>query len=424
MTCVLAAVLCAGSILGSLWLRFSPSGLGFRGSDSYSNIAVHILSHGGFETAFRPPLYPLFLAGMMRLFGENWEIGAVVCQALLGSVLALLVMRCATKLSGSAGAGVFALLLFFSNILFQFEVTAKRETTLFTLFLMWFFYAAFFVERRGRRYAFLATSAAGAFLLRPNALALFPVAFVLFLSDRRAHQAALKDLLFPAALFVLLVLPWQLFVYRVTGTFPLTTSTNSGQTLWKGNNPDLLAVWPKADIDLLEPEMSRRIGGKDITSADGDAELRAQAKAYMKEHVSETITHGLIKMLVFYSPVPIPMGDGEVVVENGAASVSQFRCRNPIILLVSTVQSCVVLAGWILFVVSARSRTPRHRTAALSSIVLTLFLSAIHILTYPESRYRWPLDILWTVLAADYLWFRWSRMRQPSAACSENAGLR
>lgn len=107
----------------------------------------------------------------------------------------------------------------------------------------------------------------------------------------------------------------------------ITTSTNSGQTLWKRNNPYLLSVWPKADIDLIESEMSKVIGDKDITLPAADGELKSLAIRYIKEHPGLTLRNAVFKGLLYFSQVPIPMSSGIVRVENGVASLMDIASR-------------------------------------------------------------------------------------------------
>ncbi len=388
------------------------TGIGFDGSESYSRIAADVLNTGEFNTSFRPPLYPLVLASLMAIFHGAWENAAMIAQGIAGTALGMLLVSAAVRINGGAAAGFITLVLYLANILFQFEVMAKRETVLFTICLIVFFMAFLNIQNLNRRYLAMAVSAALALLLRPNAVVLLPIGLIFAFFDRKRPDFSLAVLAFPTAAFLAILLPWQMFVYQHTGEFPITTSTNSGQTLWKGNNPYLFSVYPKADIDVIEGELSREIGGKDITIASSDAEMKALAKKFIKENPGLTAKNAMIKAALFFSPVPLPLGKGEVVIENGTARLEGFRYRNSLILGFATLQSLIVWMGWIGFLATSRSSSNRQ-TLALVSVVFTLLLLAVHTLTYPEGRYRWPLDIFLTILAADYLA---SRIRSATGA--------
>jgi len=340
---------------------------------------------------------------MMTLFGENWETAAVIGQSLISVALGYLVYSLACRISQSSSAGFFALALYLSNFLFQFEITAKRETTLFTVLLLIFFHVALFTPNLSKRYMLMALSAALAFLLRPNAVALLPVGlFVLYL-DRKSPQFSLLKPVLAGLLFLAVIYPWQSFVYQHSGTFPITTSTNSGQTLWKGNNPYLLSVWPKADIDIIEEEMTRQIGGVDITTAAGDSLLKQAAVEFIKQHPQLSLRNAFIKAGLFFFPVPIPMGEGQIEVSGETAKFTKYRYRNILLLALATLHSVIMIGGCLGFMFQARDADETRKRVALLVLILTVLLVALHSLTYPESRYRWPLDIVWTVLAGCYL---------------------
>ena len=409
-SCLIATLgLLLFSLACAAW-RLSSFGPGFPGSESYSTIALQVLDTGAFQTAFRPPIYPLFLAVMMYLFGEQWETAAVIVQAILSAGVGVLIYRFAARLAHSERAGIVAALLYVSNALYQFEATAKRETTLFTLFFLLFFWAALFIRKPSTKYIVLALTAALALLLRPNAVALLPVGAVILFLDIRKGGFSPTVLLFPILLFLALIVPWQLFVRGVTGSYPLTTSANSGQVLWKGNHEHLLAVWPSADIDLIEGEMTKGIGGVNITTAEGDRLLKEQAVAFIKAQPVLALRLAAAKAALFFAPFPIPYGDGELVYHNGTPSFTEFRYRNKLLLAGSTLHSIILIFGAFGFMATAWRGSEEQRLAATMAIIVTLVLLAVHTLSYPESRYRWPLDILWTVIAAEFLARRfWSR---------------
>ena len=396
-----------GGLLGALYTgatlyRFSEHGPGFKGSDSYSRIAQQVLEQGGFETSFRPPLYPLFLAAMMQLFGSNWELGAVCVQGVAALVLGILVFKTAERLGGSIAHGGIALALYLTNLTFQFEVMAKRETVFFTLAMIVFLAAPLFIHRLWTRYLTMACCAACALLMRPNAIILIPIFLAFAFVDRKRPDFSFGAVCAAALLFVLTLLPWQLFVYRQTGSFPVTTSTNSGQTLWKGNNQYLFSVFPWVDVDILEAQMSAEIGGLDITSSTGDKELKSQAGQFMLNNKLLTIRNAFIKAALFFAPVPIPMGKGDITIDQGTATLSDYRYRSFPLLVFSTAHSLLLWIGWVGFALAPRA-SQEWRKYAVVSVLLTVFLLGIHVLTYPESRYRWPLDIFLTILSANYL---------------------
>src|SRR5262245_29258089 len=74
---------------------------------AYQEIAETLVRDGvyGYQpyapTAFRPPLYPLFLAGHMLVFGAHWVLAAKLSQAVLMVVTGLLLVRALARLTGN-----------------------------------------------------------------------------------------------------------------------------------------------------------------------------------------------------------------------------------------------------------------------------------------------------------------------------------
>lgn len=98
------------------------------------------------------------------------------------------------------------------------------------------------------------------------------------------------------------------------------------------------------------------------------------------------------------------MGEGQIEVSGETAKFTKYRYRNILLLALATLHSVIMIGGCLGFMFQARSRADETRKrVALLVLILTVLLVALHSLTYPESRYRWPLDIVWTVLAGCYL---------------------
>ncbi|HQH27370.1 MAG TPA: hypothetical protein PLP17_08245, partial [Oligoflexia bacterium] len=98
--CAAALLATGGYFLLSLVVA-DRQGEFFVGSDSFSMIARRFLETGQFISAYRPPLYPLFLAGLMTNIPEHWQEAAIVIQG-LGSVLCCAILyQILRQLNGS-----------------------------------------------------------------------------------------------------------------------------------------------------------------------------------------------------------------------------------------------------------------------------------------------------------------------------------
>ena len=119
------------------------------GSDApaYITLAGNLLAHKGFSyagmpSAFRPPGYPLILAGFMRVFGQNYISAVRLVQFLLGLLTVMICAKVSSRLfnreAGEATAVIGLLLptLIFSTAQMLTECVAAFLTALFILFLV------------------------------------------------------------------------------------------------------------------------------------------------------------------------------------------------------------------------------------------------------------------------------------------------
>lgn len=99
-------------------------------------------SYVGQPSAFRPPLYPLFLAGAQMAIGKNYLFGIRVLQLLAGILVAWICGRIAREIWGKGAAKwCFALVLVFPTLTYLTgeiltETFASLMTTLFLFFLV------------------------------------------------------------------------------------------------------------------------------------------------------------------------------------------------------------------------------------------------------------------------------------------------
>jgi hypothetical protein len=85
--------------------QLEPPWSGGSDSQHYATLAENLLKGKGFTyaghpTAFRPPVYPLFLALMMMLFGTYWALATRLLQFFISLFTALIVARTAWEIFG------------------------------------------------------------------------------------------------------------------------------------------------------------------------------------------------------------------------------------------------------------------------------------------------------------------------------------
>lgn len=225
-------------LLGALCLLALAIRLGFttraivfvtKDSLEYFQPAYDLLHGQGFElTLRRPPIYPLFAAGVMALLGQN--LGAIAfVQHLLGVVTVALSYGLGRLLFGRLAAAAAGLLVATDSVLIFSEHYILSEP-LFTLLLL----AACFsfvvaLRRHQTRWYIVAGLLIGvAILARPVAQSLLLVVPLGILLQRGSLRAAWRPTLLVLGVTALLIVPWMVRNKLVYGSF---STSGSGRFL-------------------------------------------------------------------------------------------------------------------------------------------------------------------------------------------------
>jgi 4-amino-4-deoxy-L-arabinose transferase-like glycosyltransferase len=191
--------------------------------------------YDGAPTAAFEPLFPLLIA-LVRLVADSIA-AVVVVQIALSCAGAVLIDRLATRLSGSARAGLIAAVLFSLYPYFVRQSVGMLELPLF-LTLMLAAWMAWTDDRPTVAVSMLALAT----LTRAFVAPLVVVALVL-LAVRRPRAAVRA-----AVAAMLLLAPWLAHSYSVSGR---PWPTRHEQLLFASNNPYTVKMVPRHDMDLF-----------------------------------------------------------------------------------------------------------------------------------------------------------------------------
>ena len=241
---VLAALLRLGVIC------WKPESLS-EDRDLYWGIAKRLAAgHGfsnpdfGFPTAYRPPLYPLLLAGILIVGGGAKLLGAV--QITLSSATVWLTWRLARRLGFQSWALLAAAFVAVNPLLVQTTALAMTETL--SAFLQAFLLLIVVETRTGewrRRWGIGVLIGLSA-LCRPTVWAFAVLASLVCLAslrrriisgERDAWIKTVFDWLAIGLTCGMTVAPWVIRNNRVFGE-PIVTTTHGGYTLLLGNNDE------------------------------------------------------------------------------------------------------------------------------------------------------------------------------------------
>jgi len=232
-------------IVGLLQFLFI-GGYGFGRGYEMAAIARSLAEHGTYAnpfapavtgpTALVPPVHPLFLAALIRLFHSDagMRIAAVFANILANAAIAALLPRLATVCYGDATAGIIggALWILSMRLLPQWDVANT------ILGLLCFCLLSARNVRRGEAgmWALGAGALAGLMMLLNPAAAFVmgPWLVWLFVRHRVSWTTAVRYVAIAATATVLSIAPWLVRNYRIWGVPVLRTSL--GITLYSSNS--------------------------------------------------------------------------------------------------------------------------------------------------------------------------------------------
>ncbi len=430
---VLLVILLVGLVARlALWVWFDGRTPPISDEKDYSTLAVNLIEHGeyafvhGSPTALRPPLYPLFVAGVYRVFGaENYQAVRLI-QAFLSLATVVLVYRLgAAAYSERAGLWAAGLVCFYPSLLGT--VNLLLTETLFTLELVALSLGLIRLQKGGS----LKLAAAVGLLLGAGALTrsifwLFPPVVGLYLLasiqatfGRRLLAVALLGLVFGAT-----VAPWAIRNTRLEQTL-VVIDTMGGRNFMMGNyeHTPLYRAWDAISVtdekswdSVLE---SRHSQYRDLTQGQRDKLAFAEGLRFVMANPGLTVQRDLIKLVNFWQL------ERELIagVDRGYFGEFSKAAKLGLAALICGAYALAMLSaifGALLF-------PPAWRPHGLLLLLLA-YVTALHTLTFAHSRYHlplMPLVLIYSAAALMRLGQIWGRRRRPAfwMAFALSAGL-
>jgi 4-amino-4-deoxy-L-arabinose transferase-like glycosyltransferase len=394
-------------------LQLNLDGEELRGFQLYRILARNFLSGDGLYFHFyfdlgdrwanRPPLYPLFLAGI-RVLTDDSSLAILLIQAVLGSLTAVLAGRLAAD-AGGRRAGILAGLMM---ALYPYAVgndTTLVEQPLYVFLVILFCLALLRGRDRVRiapgswwRSALLCGALGGlAALTRETFNPFLALVFLWVLLGWRSPdiRRRLAWCVLTGVAFLVVCSPW-LIRNAVRFGVPMFAFA-AGKSLWVGNNADTFARYPADSIDESENIAWRNMGEEDrrrVMAHRDDERLQDGvfqdiAVRYIEAHPGEFFRRGIRKIVALYSIRLVP-GTRRRLKEIGYSA-----SYGPVFLL--------ALAG--ILVLSRRWRPLLIVTgmALLSVTILAFFF-------WGQTRLRATYDVFLVILAAGVLDRAWGAL--------------
>jgi len=228
--------------------------------------------------------------------------------------------------------------------------------------------------------AYSALWAAGV-LINPSLLSVFP--FLAGWAIWRARGSSLSTVRLSAAIlvvFVICLVPWTARNHRVFGKF-IVFRSNFGLELWLGNNPSVPDTWSP----WLHPNDSREEANKyeHMGEIAFMAEKEKEAIEFMERHPADTARFMFRRFLFTW------IGESDSPADVWSSSPWYFR-----LYIASN-----IIFPLLTFIGALFARRTSSLGAAPYFIMLLIF-PAIFYITHAALRYRFPMDPMMMVLAA------------------------
>lgn len=361
-----------------------------RDPDGYRALAENLLATGVFgsdevPTAYRPPLYPLLLAGCLKL-SANATVAIGVLHFVLGVATVVLTMVLARQWRLNSFGPLAGLLVACDPILLNQSTLVMTETLAAFLSVA----ALALVTAAGDRHSGLVAALAGvvvgvAALCRPTFL-LYLAALIVGL----AWSADIWKLRFRLAGAMLLgsaitLLPWAVRNLAQFGR-PIVATTHGGYTLLLGNNAeyyDHLATAPWGAVwhaDDLDDELRKNRSGDELVNDRREYTLAWQA---IRKQPGVFLYACLTRVGRFWGVLP------HEVAARDAGRVLRFAVAAWYLLVFVLVLAAIV-----------GREVSLTRPPWLWGLLLAASFTAAHLLYWSDLRMRAPLVPFLSLLAA------------------------
>jgi len=324
-------------------------------------------------TAWLPPLYPLVLGGVYKLFGIYTRASSVVAlglNCLFGALTTIPVFFSARRSFGERvavwSAWTWALLPY----TIYWAVHATWDTCLSTLL----FSLAFFltldlgVEQPGWKWPVYGLASGALALSNTAALSFLPFAAA-WIAGRALAQRRPFLLRGAAAalLFAAVVTPWIARDYAIFHRF-IPIRGNFGLELHLGNTPGADGTWQwwlHPTQNVLELSRYEQIGEPAYV-----AEKQHQAIDFIRRHPSQFAALSVKRFIYYWA---------------GAPRAERYAW-------LSTLRSSLFLASSLLAFWGIAMALYRRRAGAMLYLLLLLSFPTIYYFVFPHARYRHPIE--------------------------------
>jgi 4-amino-4-deoxy-L-arabinose transferase-like glycosyltransferase len=348
----------------------------------YLTIARNLVEGDGliltpYRKAAFPPLYPLFLAGLLRT-GISIFPAARVIQSILGAVSCLLLMGITRmvfsieKKTGTIDVGIIAAGFMAIYPVLIFYCVRLMTETIFILLIQMSIFSLLKSLRSFHRFGWLGFGGVMmglGVLCRPTLLPFSVLVFVWLFIAPIDNKQIIKRVSFFFVPFILVILLWTVRNYRVLGeVVPVTSS--GGANLYLANNISSTGG-TTGYRELMKAGVFHL--GEDEDEIEYNRYYRNKAFSFIENNPGEFIRLAFKRLLWFYH------------------LDYHYRGNIVLVILLHLILVLAVIGAWI-------SRCHWRKTILLGMVIFNF--TVVHMIFLPEGRYRLPLVPFLLVFAA------------------------
>lgn len=350
---------------------------------SYDHLARSILTGHGyqFDTSWYPftpahtPtahwsfLYPLYLAAVYTIFGYHPLVARLLQAVVAGVLLPWFAYRLSRRFfSRSAGIAAAGLMAFYGY--FIYHNAALMSETFYLVAILWAFDLAYGMVESGddKRWWLLGLVLGAAVLLRQVYLFFIPV-LLLWMAWAGRDSISWRRLVMVAGLVTLCIAPWSVRNYRHYQRFLLLNS-NSGYAFYTANHPAHGERWDPNFVAPIPPDLAG------ANEAELDRELMSRGIAFVVADPLRYLKLTLSRIPYHFRFWPTP----------GSRPISVF---------VRMTSFGLYLPFMLVGLVLSRREWRRYIPLYLFAIIFI----AVHVLSWPGPRYRFPVDAVMMIFA-------------------------
>lgn len=361
-------------------------------AQQYDDLAVNLLSGKGYFTqgtgfltrSWKPPVYPLFLAGIYSVFGHHY-LAVRIIQSIIGALLCVLIFFIGkTIFNRKVGLLSAFILAFYPPYTFNYLC---GPTTLFSETFVTFLLAlTVLLVAKGLLLEFspmdylLTGILMGLLALTRSFFALFPFILLalVFYKNKYALIFTVKKMLPLLIGFILVILPWivrNYFVYKAFVPF----TTQGGYVLLGGNNPYANGGGLTSFDKLFTPEEADKLSK--MSEVEKDNFCREYAKTYMLQNYKKLPKLFFKKLLVQWDVF-------DTIYDSGGRIIGRkYNIWYGIILMLC------------LFGIAMAIRSKMNMVSFLI-ILLFAYFSIMAIIFHGDPRFRYPAEAFMIIFAS------------------------